>query len=63
MRGSVTGSGCRSSIRRSPAYDVDDVLDACAVAWTARRHLRGESRALPEVPERFSDGLAAAIHV
>jgi len=49
--------------RRSPAYDVDDVLDACAVAWTARRHLSGESRALPEVPERFSDGLAAAIHV
>lgn len=41
----------------------DDVLDACAVAWTARRHLRGGSRRLPEVAQRFSDGLPAAIHV
>ena len=50
-------------IRRTAAYDVDDALDACAVAWTALRQAHGESRALPEVPERFSDGLAAAIHV
>jgi len=50
-------------LARTSAYDVDDVLDACAVAWTALRHARGESRSLPEVPERFSDGLAAAIHV
>jgi len=50
-------------VRRTPAYDVDDLLDACAVAWTARRHHRGESRSLPEFPERFSDGLAAAMHV
>jgi len=50
-------------VARTPACDVDDVLDACAVAWTALRHARGESRSLPEVPERFSDGLAAAIHV
>jgi len=49
--------------RRTPAYDVDDLLDACAVAWTARRHARGQSRALPDPPERFSDGLPAAIHV
>lgn len=50
-------------VRRTVAYAVDDLLDACAVAWTARRHHRGEARSLPEVPERFSDGLAAAIHV
>ena len=50
-------------VSRTAAYDVDDALDACAVAWTARRHARGESRSLPEVPERFADGLAAAIHV
>ena len=50
-------------VRRTPAYDIDDVLDACAVAWTARRRARGESRSLPDVPERFGDGLAAAIHV
>lgn len=41
----------------------DDVLDACAVAWTAQRRARGESRRLPDAPERFSDGLDAAIHV
>lgn len=48
---------------RTPAYGVDDALDACAVAWTALRHAQGESRTLPEPPEVFSDGLAAAIHV
>jgi len=51
------------NVARTPTYDVDDVLDACAVAWTARRHLRGESRTVPEDPEVFSDGLVAAIHV
>ncbi len=48
---------------RGRGFAVDDALDACAVAWTARRHARGESRSLPEVPERFSDGWPAAIHV
>ncbi|WP_167305864.1 DUF429 domain-containing protein [Nocardioides euryhalodurans] len=48
---------------RGPGVGADDALDACAVAWTALRHARGESRTLPEVAERFSDGLAAAIHV
>jgi predicted RNase H-like nuclease len=40
---------------------VDDVLDAAAVAWTARRHALGEARCLPEVPETFGDGIACAI--
>ena len=48
---------------RPPGVRTDDALDACAVAWTARRHATGQSRRLPEVPERFSDGLDAAIHV
>lgn len=48
---------------RRPGVGTDDALDACAVAWTARRYVRGESRRLPEDPERFSDGLDAAIHV
>ena len=52
------------SDEEAPSFVVlADLLDACTVAWTARRHHRGESRSLPEVPERFSDGLAAAIHV
>jgi len=48
---------------RRPGCAVDDVLDACAVAWTGRRWTRGEARQLPDPPERFSDGLDAAIHV
>ena len=48
---------------RRPGVGTDDALDACAVAWTARRYARGEARRLPETPERFSDGLDAAIHV
>jgi predicted RNase H-like nuclease len=33
-----------------------DVLDAAAVAWTARRHARGESRSLPEGWPRGTPG-------
>jgi predicted RNase H-like nuclease len=41
--------------------DVDDVLDAAAVAWTARRIADGSARRLPAEPERFSDGIDCAI--
>ena len=40
---------------------VDDVLDAAAVAWTAHRIATGRARSLPEEPQVFSDGIAAAI--
>ena len=40
---------------------VDDVLDAAAVAWTARRVAAGAARRLPAEPERFSDGVDCAI--
>jgi predicted RNase H-like nuclease len=40
---------------------IDDVLDAAAVAWTARRVAAGEAQSLPDPPERFSDGLDAAV--
>ena len=42
---------------------VDDVLDAAATAWTARRHASGESESLPASPEIFTDGWPAAIWV
>jgi predicted RNase H-like nuclease len=42
---------------------VDDVLDAAVVAWTACRVRVGDAVSLPDPPERFSDGLAAAIWV
>jgi predicted RNase H-like nuclease len=40
---------------------VDDILDAAACAWTARRVARGQARSLPDPPEVFSDGLLCAI--
>jgi len=39
----------------------DDVLDAAVVAWTARRVAAGTALTWPDPPERFSDGLDAAI--
>jgi len=40
---------------------VDDVLDAAAASWTARRYDEGRAVAHPAVPERFDDGASAAI--
>ncbi|GHJ44324.1 hypothetical protein Cs7R123_16660 [Catellatospora sp. TT07R-123] len=40
---------------------VDDVLDAAAAAWSARRVAAGTAACLPAEPEVFSDGLPAAI--
>lgn len=40
---------------------VDDVLDAAAAAWTARRVSQGSARCLPPSPQVFSDGIASAI--
>ena len=42
---------------------VDDVLDAAAVAWTARRVASGSARRLPAEPERFSDQVDCAIWI
>jgi len=44
-------------------YAADDLLDACAVAWTARRYAARTAYSLPDPPEVFSDGLPAAIWV
>ena len=44
-------------------FAEDDLLDACAAAWTAVRVATGTARSLPEEPERFSDGIPAAIWV
>ena len=53
----------RPSVLSGSGYAVDDVLDACAVAWTAARRASGLSRTMPDPPEVFSDGIPAAIHV
>jgi predicted RNase H-like nuclease len=51
------------SIAAGPGYAVDDLLDACAAAWSAARHALGLSESFPERPEVFSDGIPAAIRV
>lgn len=56
--GIVLGSGLGPDPGRA---GVDDVLDAAAAAWTARRHLAGTAESLPDPPERFDDGLPCAI--
>ncbi|HET7761366.1 MAG TPA: DUF429 domain-containing protein [Phycicoccus sp.] len=53
----------RPSVLEGRGYAASDVLDACAVAWTAARRVSGRSRSLPDPPEVFSDGIPAAIHV
>lgn len=40
---------------------VDDVLDAAAVAWSARRVALGTAIARPDPPEVFGDELACAV--
>lgn len=41
---------------------IDDFLDACALAWSARRHLHGESDLCLGEPTYDSRGLLMAIH-
>lgn len=48
---------------RGAGFGEDDLLDACAAAWTAVRHALGVSESFPEVPEVFSDQIPAAIWV
>lgn len=54
---------CREPADVEPrvAAAADDVLDAAAVAWTARRYAEGAAVSMPDPPEVFTDGLAAAI--
>jgi predicted RNase H-like nuclease len=40
-----------SDLRAAGMVPVDDVLDAAAAAWSARRIARGEADRVPEVPE------------
>lgn len=40
---------------------LDDLHDAAAMAWTARRAASGNAVSLPDPPERFFDGIPSAI--
>ena len=48
---------------RGAGFGEDDLLDACAAAWSGVRHSLGVSESFPAQPEVFSDGLLAAIWV
>ena len=48
---------------RGAGFGEDDLLDACAAAWSAVRHSLGVSESFPAVPEVFGDGIPAAIRV
>lgn len=41
---------------------LDDLVDACACLWTARRALAGTVRRFPDPPEADAFGLPVAIH-
>src|SRR3954468_13395132 len=51
------------SYQRGQGYAADDLLDACAAAWSAARVARGDAETLPDPPETYSDSLPAAIRV
>ena len=58
----LTAAGLASpSVLVGPGYGADDVLDACAAAWTAARRAAGLAVPFPDPPEVFSDGIPAAI--
>ena len=58
-----TAGIARPSVLTGQGYKPDDVLDACAVAWSAHRLATGDARLLPDPPEVFSDGIRATIVV
>jgi predicted RNase H-like nuclease len=49
------------SVLTGTGYAADDVIDACAAAWTAARRTSGVARPLPDPPQIFTDGIPAAI--
>ena len=53
----------RPSVLKGSGYAPHDVLDACAVAWSAHRRATGDAQWLPDPPEVFADGIRAAIVV
>ena len=48
---------------RGAGFGEDDLLDACAAAWSAVRRSLGAAESFPGQPEVFSDGIPAAIWV
>lgn len=47
--------------RRAEGADPDDILDACAACWTARRIAEGTATRIPQEPHRDARGLRMEI--
>ena len=54
------GIGIQHDLGDAGMAPIDDVLDACAAALSARRFARGEAVSLPDPPEKIA-GRDAAI--
>lgn len=59
----LAGAGIYVPTSAPVGVATDEMIDACAAAWSAHRVKTGAARTFPEDPETFSDGIAAAIHV
>ena len=62
-RDTLAGNGIYVPATAPTGVGTDDMLDACAAAWTAHRVKTGQARTFPDAPQTFSDGIPAAIHV
>ena len=62
-RAALAGVGIHVAPTPPRGAAPDDVLDACAAAWSAHRVRVGSALSFPDEPEVFSDGIPAAIHV
>jgi predicted RNase H-like nuclease len=51
------------NVARECAAGLDDLIDACAAAWTALRIAQGKAISFPDPPERDAFGLPIAIWV
>ena len=57
----LSGAGITLPTGRVPGAEADDVLDAAAVAWSARRILLGTAVSLTDPAQRADDGSGIAI--
>ena len=62
-RALLAGAGVRlpDDLAGAGAVPADDILDAAAAAWTARRIVSGEASSMPSPPEPNDAGLPIAI--
>lgn len=59
----LAGAGIHVPTSAPTGVATDEMIDACAAAWSAHRVKTGAARTVPESAQTFSDGVAAAVHV